>query len=39
MGIDEAGRGSLIGDLFVAGVALSDEQGGTLSGVGVRDSK
>ncbi|MEM1707415.1 MAG: ribonuclease HII [Sulfolobales archaeon] len=25
--------------MFVAGVALSDEQGGTLSGVGVRDSK
>ncbi|MEM1931622.1 MAG: ribonuclease HII [Sulfolobales archaeon] len=39
IGIDEAGRGSLIGDLFVAGVALSDEQARALSCVGVRDSK
>lgn len=38
-GIDEAGRGSLIGDMFIAGIALSEEQSITLAAAGVRDSK
>ncbi|MEM2207996.1 MAG: ribonuclease HII [Sulfolobales archaeon] len=39
IGIDEAGRGSLVGDMFVAGVALSDEQSKVLLDAGIRDSK
>lgn len=39
VGIDEAGRGSLVGDMFVAGVALVDEQSEHLLASGVRDSK
>lgn len=39
VGIDEAGRGSLVGDLFVAGIALGEGQDAELSRAGVRDSK
>lgn len=36
-GVDEAGRGSVLGPLVVAGVAVSDD--GSLRRLGVRDSK
>ncbi len=39
LGVDEAGRGSLIGDMFVAAVALGSEDLTTLAELGVRDSK
>lgn len=39
LGIDEAGRGCVIGPLVVAGVVISDENWGKLTELGVRDSK
>ncbi len=39
LGVDEAGRGSLVGDMFVAGVALADGLEEALLEAGVRDSK
>lgn len=39
LGIDEAGRGSLVGDMFVAGVALAEGLWEALLRAGVRDSK
>lgn len=39
LGIDEAGRGSLIGPMIVAGVILDKEGEKRLSEVGVKDSK
>ncbi len=39
LGIDEAGRGSLVGDMFVAGVALAEGLEEALLRAGVRDSK
>ncbi|QKR00501.1 ribonuclease HII [Metallosphaera tengchongensis] len=39
VGIDEAGRGCLIGPMVVAGVALSDYSIKTLKDAGVKDSK
>ncbi len=39
LGIDEAGRGPLIGDMFVVAVALSSDDLTTLAEAGVRDSK
>lgn len=39
VGIDEAGRGPLIGDMFVAGVALDNSVCDKLIANGVRDSK
>ena len=39
MGIDEAGRGSLIGPMIVAGVVVSEENVKTLGKIGVKDSK
>lgn len=38
-GIDEAGRGCLIGKLFVAGVSLDQVSASRLKQLGVRDSK
>jgi len=39
VGIDEAGRGPVIGDMFVAGVIVDPEDFDILTQVGVRDSK
>ncbi|ACP49688.1 ribonuclease HII [Sulfolobus islandicus Y.N.15.51] len=39
IGIDEAGRGALIGPMIVAGVAISDSKLKFLKGIGVKDSK
>lgn len=39
VGIDEAGRGPLIGSMIVAGVAIDKEELDALSSIGVRDSK
>ena len=38
-GIDEAGRGSLIGPLVVAGVVIEDQKSNRLKEIGVKDSK
>jgi ribonuclease HII len=38
-GIDESGRGCLVGDLVVAGVAVARARVPELKGLGVRDSK
>ena len=38
-GIDEAGRGCLVGNLVVAGVSVTKERLGSLREMGVRDSK
>jgi len=38
-GVDEAGRGSVLGPLVVAGVCASEEEAEKLAGMGVRDSK
>jgi ribonuclease HII len=38
-GVDEAGRGSIIGPLVVAGICLQESKIGRLSELGVRDSK
>lgn len=38
-GVDEAGRGAVIGPLVVAGIALEDEMVSKLEEKGVRDSK
>ncbi len=39
LGIDEAGRGSLVGDMFVVGVCVDESKLGLLEKLGVRDSK
>ncbi len=39
LGIDEAGRGCLVGDMFVAAVALYDDVVELLANAGVKDSK
>ena len=39
VGIDEAGRGSLVGDMFIAGACISEEKMNLLQKLGVRDSK
>ncbi len=39
VGIDEAGRGPLIGDMFIAGIVLSKNTLNKLSVMGVKDSK
>ncbi len=39
IGIDEAGRGSLVGDMFIAGACISEEKISLLQRLGVRDSK
>ena len=39
VGIDEAGRGSLVGDMFIAGACISEEKISLLQKLGVRDSK
>ena len=38
-GIDDAGRGSIIGPLVIAGVLVSEKQSSILSELGVKDSK
>ena len=38
-GIDESGRGCLVGNLVVAGVSVTEERLGELKELGVRDSK
>ena len=38
-GIDEAGRGSVIGPLIIAGISIKNRNIKTLEGIGVRDSK
>lgn len=39
LGIDEAGRGAVIGSLWLAGVMLPLEKVGELEKIGVKDSK
>jgi ribonuclease HII len=39
LGIDEAGRGPVIGSLFVAGVKIEEKDEDRLANIGVRDSK
>ncbi len=39
IGVDEAGRGSIIGPLTIGGVALEDKDAKTLKDLGVKDSK
>ena len=38
-GIDEAGRGSMIGPLVIAGISIKKKNIKKLKSVGVRDSK
>ena len=38
-GVDEAGRGSMLGPLVVAGVSISKSKVNLLKKLGVRDSK
>ncbi|PUA32132.1 MAG: ribonuclease HII [Zestosphaera tikiterensis] len=39
LGIDEAGRGPVIGDMFLVCVALTEQNEGRLKDIGVKDSK
>ena len=39
LGIDEAGKGPVIGPLIIAGVLISKENSGKLRELGVKDSK
>ena len=39
IGVDEAGRGPVIGPLVVAGVALDEKTGELFKRAGVKDSK
>lgn len=39
MGVDEAGRGPLVGDIFMAGVVIKEENVVKLKLIGVKDSK
>ena len=39
LGIDEAGRGSLVGNMFVVGVCVSEDKINLLENIGVKDSK
>jgi len=39
LGIDEAGRGPIIGSLFLVGVLLDESMDGRLKEIGVKDSK
>ncbi len=39
IGIDEAGRGPVLGPLVIAGLAIREEEESWLGGLGVRDSK
>jgi len=38
-GVDEAGRGSLVGPLVIAGVSINQSKIRKLKSMGVRDSK
>ena len=38
-GVDEAGRGCVIGPLVIAGVLFNEDDTGLLKDMGVRDSK
>tara|TARA_Y100000310_G_scaffold342412_1_gene445568 strand:- start:250 stop:903 length:654 start_codon:yes stop_codon:yes gene_type:complete len=39
LGIDEAGRGPIIGDLVIAGAMMEEDDEGKLINIGVKDSK
>lgn len=39
IGVDEAGRGSIVGEMFIAAFAMPDEVERVLAEMGVRDSK
>lgn len=39
LGIDEAGRGSLVGPMVIAGVIIDDDKEKLLKSIGVKDSK
>ncbi len=39
LGIDEAGRGPVIGSLFIGGVSIEEDRLGDLEGIGLKDSK
>jgi ribonuclease HII len=39
LGIDEAGRGPIIGDLVIAGAMMEEDDEGKLVNIGVKDSK
>ena len=39
LGIDEAGRGSVVGPLMIAGVLINEKDESKLRELGVRDSK
>ncbi|UCH38349.1 MAG: hypothetical protein JSV76_01740, partial [Candidatus Bathyarchaeota archaeon] len=38
-GVDDAGRGAIIGPLIIAGILFNDRQRLTLKEMGVKDSK
>jgi ribonuclease HII len=39
LGVDEAGKGPVLGSMFIAGVVMDEEQLFDLAGIGVKDSK
>ena len=39
LGVDEAGKGPVIGSLFIAGVLIEEENISKLESIGVKDSK
>ena len=39
LGVDEAGKGPVIGSMFVAGLVIEEDRLFDLAGFGVRDSK
>ena len=39
LGVDEAGRGPVIGSLFIAGVLVDEKDLNKLKNLGVKDSK
>ena len=38
-GIDEAARGPIVGDMFLAGAAIDEDKLYLLTGMGLKDSK
>ncbi len=39
LGVDEAGKGPVIGSMFVAGLVIDEEKLFDLAAIGVKDSK